>query len=106
MHPSLRLANVHKPMIRFLGKRQWPSHPEPQHAHPFAPPELQQKFSEFVKKFQGGSTSSASSSAAKSKSSGGQVFEEFWQAPARFWKRELQEWEVDLVQSGGASRHG
>ena len=24
MHPSLRLANAHKPLIRFLGKRQWP----------------------------------------------------------------------------------
>ena len=33
----------------------------------------------------------------KSSSATGPVYEEFWQAPARFWKRELQDWEIDLV---------
>ena len=32
MHPTLRLANAHRPLIRFLGRRQWPSStPAPLH---------------------------------------------------------------------------
>ncbi|KAI0765526.1 hypothetical protein BC629DRAFT_915231 [Irpex lacteus] len=56
MHPSLRLANaaathrVHKPLINFLGKRKWPSTPEPQHPHPQAPADLQKSFSDFLSK--------------------------------------------------------
>ncbi|TFK81626.1 hypothetical protein K466DRAFT_557675 [Polyporus arcularius HHB13444] len=106
MHPSLRLANAHKPLIRFIGKRQWSAKPEEQHPHPFAPPELKQHFADFLKKFQSSpkaSTSGSTSSAKKSGSSNGLVYEEFWQAPARYWKRELQDWEIELVQSGGAS---
>ncbi|KAI0759705.1 hypothetical protein BD413DRAFT_487365 [Trametes elegans] len=110
MLPTLRLANAHKPLIRFIGKRQWPAKPEEQHPHPFAPPELKQQFSDFLKKFQsspsaapaGPSSSSASSSTSGSQ---GPVFQEFWQAPPRLWKHELQEWEIELVQSGGASLH-
>ncbi|KAI1788931.1 hypothetical protein LXA43DRAFT_893773 [Ganoderma leucocontextum] len=108
MHPSLRVANARQPLIRFLGKRQWPTKPEEQHPHPFAPPELKQHFSDFLKKFQStpavASSVSASASSAN-KASGGQVFEEFWQAPARLWKHDLEEWEIELVQSGGATRH-
>ena len=28
----------------------------------------------------------------------GPAFEDFWQAPSRYWKRELDDWEIDLVQ--------
>ncbi|EJF63125.1 hypothetical protein BD309DRAFT_945311 [Dichomitus squalens] len=107
MHPSLRLANqARQPLIRFLGKRQWPSKPEEQHPHPFAPQELKERFGEFVKKFQTAPAAAASGSgAAKKSSSSAKVFEEFWQAPSRFWKHDLEEWEIDLVQSGGATRH-
>ncbi|KAI0693489.1 hypothetical protein BC835DRAFT_1072493 [Cytidiella melzeri] len=89
MHPSLRLANatphrVHKPLIHFIGKRQWPSAPQPQHPHPQAPADLQKSFSEFL-------------------TGGAQVFTDFWQAPQRFWKRELSEAEIEVITSGGAS---
>ncbi|KAI0751672.1 hypothetical protein C8Q80DRAFT_592450 [Daedaleopsis nitida] len=103
MHPSLRVANAHKPLIRFLGKRQWPAKPEEQHPHPFAPSELKQHFSDFVKKFQSASSTGPAPSKNSSSSGNAQVFEEFWQAPARFWKRDLEDWEIDLVHSGGAS---
>ncbi|RPD62130.1 hypothetical protein L226DRAFT_79447 [Lentinus tigrinus ALCF2SS1-7] len=105
MLPTLRLANARKPLIRFIGKRQWPSKPEEQHPHPFAPPELKQHFADFLKKFQSSSATSSSSATAKNGSATGPVYEEFWQAPARYRKRELEEWEIDLVQSGGASVH-
>ncbi|CDO78059.1 hypothetical protein BN946_scf184826.g4 [Trametes cinnabarina] len=109
MRPSLRLANIHKPLIRFLGRRQWPAKPEEPHPHPFASPEAKEHFQDFLKKFQSSSSASASSgSTAASSSKGGPkgpVYQEFWQAPPRYWKRELQEWEIELVQTGGASLH-
>ncbi|KAI0643602.1 hypothetical protein C8Q79DRAFT_975737 [Trametes meyenii] len=107
MLPTLRLANAHKPLIRFLGKRQWPAKPETQHPHPFAPPEAKQHFADFLKKFQSSSSAApASTTSAPSKNgASSQAFQEFWQAPPRLWKRELQDWEIELVQSGGASLH-
>ncbi|KAI9069548.1 hypothetical protein FKP32DRAFT_1608348 [Trametes sanguinea] len=98
MLPSLRLANAHKPLIRFLGRRQWPA-------------KAKQHFQDFLKKLQSSSTASATSTATASSSSSsksgakGQVYQDFWQAPPRYWKRELQDWEIDLVQTGGASLH-
>ncbi|KAI0352786.1 hypothetical protein OH77DRAFT_1408523 [Trametes cingulata] len=113
MLPSLRLANAHKPLIRFLGRRQWPSKPEEQHPHPFAPQELKQHFSDFLKKFEssssaasGGPTSAAPKASSPSKSGAkGPVYQDFWQAPPRLWKHDLKDWEIELVQSGGASLH-
>ncbi|KAI0676670.1 hypothetical protein C8Q78DRAFT_998837 [Trametes maxima] len=69
MLPSLRLANAHKPLIRFLGKRQWPAKPGVQHPHPFAPPEAKQHFADFLKKFQSSSSSAPASASAVSSSS-------------------------------------
>ncbi|KAI0758946.1 hypothetical protein C8Q74DRAFT_1301013 [Fomes fomentarius] len=100
MLPSLRVANAHRPLIHFLGKRQWPSKLGEQHPHPFAPNDLKEHFADFVKKFQTAASASSSSGATpakKSSSSNGPVFEEFWQAPARLWKRDLADWEIDLV---------
>lgn len=120
MLPSLRLANAHKPLIRFLGRRQWPASthtstpaqipganrlrctgPEEQHPHPFAPSELKEHFADFVKKFQSApsstSTATAASSASKSGAEGA-VYQDFWQAPPHLWKRELRDWEIELVQ--------
>jgi len=111
MRPSLRLcsaARVRQPLIHFVGKRQWPTTPEAQHAHPAAPPELKQAFSDFLKKFQASAVSSSPAGSVKTSSSrkdGDQVFEEFWQAPARFWKHDLEDWEIELVSTGGASLH-
>ncbi|KAF9077109.1 hypothetical protein BDP27DRAFT_1282993 [Rhodocollybia butyracea] len=93
MHPSVRVfaARVHTPLIRFLGKRSWPSSPEAPHAHPFAPPEFQSK------------TYSKATSASESSKN---VFHEFWEAPEKFWKprvHQLEETEIDAILSGGAS---
>ncbi|ESK88043.1 hypothetical protein Moror_10784 [Moniliophthora roreri MCA 2997] len=97
MHPTVRIfsARAHTPLIRFLGKRTW-SGSETPHAHPAAPAELQNKnYSEF-------STSPASSSNSVPSSSKN-VFREFWEAPERLWKKEIDEREIDAVLSGGAS---
>ncbi|CAL1713620.1 unnamed protein product [Somion occarium] len=109
MHPTFRLG-VHKPLIRFIGKRQWPSKPEPQHPHPFAPAELKKAFSDFVSKFQssGAQAGLSSTQPATSQPKSGpnvHVYQEFWQAPERLWKSDLSEEEVELAMSGGASRY-
>jgi len=112
MRPSLRLldSRVHKPLIHFVGRRQWPSHPETPHPHPFAPSELKERFSDFLKKFQSSSSFSPAASgdagaASSTGSSGGnvQVYEEFWKAPARLLESHIDEAEMEAIESGGAS---
>ncbi|KAJ3712265.1 hypothetical protein C8R42DRAFT_687446 [Lentinula raphanica] len=106
MHPSVRIfaERVHTPLIRFLGKRSWPS--KTPHAHPFAPSEFQNKnYTQFSK---GASESgpSASSSSSSSGSKSNNAFQEFWEAPERFWKprvHQLEEVEIDAILSGGAT---
>ncbi|KAL0949117.1 hypothetical protein HGRIS_009204 [Hohenbuehelia grisea] len=100
MIPTLRVCSsrVHQPLIKFLGRRSWPSTPESPHAHAFAPGGTMPR-----------STSSAQSSSptnSATKSSGKPVYAEFWEAPERFWRprvRELPEWEIEAVLTGGAS---
>ncbi|KAJ3826444.1 hypothetical protein F5878DRAFT_565611 [Lentinula raphanica] len=108
MHPSVRIfaERVHTPLIRFLGKRSWPSSPETPHAHPFAPSEFQNKnYTQFSKgASESGPSASSSSSSSGSKSSN--AFQEFWEAPERFWKpkvHQLEEVEIDAILSGGAT---
>ncbi|KAI0311597.1 hypothetical protein OF83DRAFT_744182, partial [Amylostereum chailletii] len=50
MLPSLRLCaeHGHKPLIRFLGKRSWPSTPSPQRPHPAAPQQFKDAFPDFL----------------------------------------------------------
>ncbi|KAJ7760374.1 hypothetical protein B0H16DRAFT_1532100 [Mycena metata] len=90
MRATLRvLAAQHQPLIRFLGKRSWPSGQATPHAHPAAPPEFQKRF--LRPSPQVGTDS---------------VVSEFWEAPERFWRpriRELEESEIDAILSGGAS---
>ncbi|KAF7370767.1 hypothetical protein MSAN_00710100 [Mycena sanguinolenta] len=78
MRPALRVLAAHRqPLIKFVGKRSWPSTQATPHAHPAAPPEFQKR-----------------------------VVSEFWLAPERFWRprgRELEESEIEAVLSGGAS---
>ncbi|RDB15488.1 hypothetical protein Hypma_004185 [Hypsizygus marmoreus] len=99
MHPSLRVcsARAHQPLIRFLGKRTYPSTPSTPHAHPAAPAELKKRFEELF------STSEASGSAPVASSGSKVVFAEFWEAPERFWKRDIEDSEIDAILSGGAS---
>ncbi|TFY66874.1 hypothetical protein EVG20_g4210 [Dentipellis fragilis] len=105
MHPSLRVA--HKPLINFLGKRQWPTTPGPQHAHPAAPEQLKAAFSDFLKKYESTSSGATASNGSSGTSpSGKQVYDDFWEAPARIWNpriRHIEEAEIDAVSSGGAS---
>ncbi|KAG7092606.1 hypothetical protein E1B28_008949 [Marasmius oreades] len=107
MHPTARIfsARVHTPLIRFLGKRDWPSGSETPHVHPAAPTELRNKnFSDFSTA--SSSSQSPNSSSLSSPSSTSKAFKEFWEAPQRLCSpkvRELEEWEIDAVLSGGAS---
>ncbi|KAJ7065922.1 hypothetical protein B0H15DRAFT_958471 [Mycena belliarum] len=98
MRATLRVlaARVHQPLIKFPGKRSWPS--TTPHAHPAAPPELQKRFSDSV--------TALPPSAGKTKA--GTVVPEYWEAPERFWRpriRELENAEIEAVLSGGASLH-
>lgn len=69
-----------------------------QHPHPFAPSELRQSFEDFVRKFRAsGSSSASTSSSASSRTSGAAVYEEFWQAPERLWKKRFDEAEMDAI---------
>ncbi|KAJ6518612.1 hypothetical protein C8R45DRAFT_948683 [Mycena sanguinolenta] len=96
MRAALRVLAAHRqPLIKFVGKRSWPSSHATPHAHPAAPPEFQKRFSDVTPK---------SSTEGKGKSAS--VVSEFWLAPERFWRprgRELAESEIDAVLSGGAS---
>ncbi|KAF7294451.1 hypothetical protein MKEN_01437600 [Mycena kentingensis (nom. inval.)] len=94
MFPTRRVL-AHHPLIKFLGKRTWPSGPTPAKGHPAAPPEFQKAFSAVT----------SGSPASASKSGGGGALSEFWEAPRRFWHRELEESEIDAITSGGASLH-
>ncbi|KAJ7594817.1 hypothetical protein C8J56DRAFT_1161356 [Mycena floridula] len=90
MRPTLRVFR-HSPLIKFIGKRSWPSAPEAPHGHPAAPPEYRNPF-KGVK------------SSSKSLKSG--TFSEFWDAPPRFWQpktRWLEDAEIEAISSGGAS---
>jgi small subunit ribosomal protein YMR-31 len=114
MHASLRVfsANIHQPLIKFLGKRNWPSSklivaleilpsrkagaagPDMPHAHPAAPSELKKSFSDFGRTFE------ATSSSSPLKTHRKDVFPEFWEAPDRFWRpkvRELEAAEIDAI---------
>ncbi|KAH8826961.1 hypothetical protein DL96DRAFT_1802465 [Flagelloscypha sp. PMI_526] len=104
MHPSLRVcsARPHQPLIRFLGKRSWPpsAHPEPK-PHPSAPDEIKQGFGDFLKRL----ASSEAGAGSSATTGGNSSFDNFWDAPDRFWRpknRELEDSEIDLVLNGGA----
>ncbi|KAK7030617.1 hypothetical protein R3P38DRAFT_2929537 [Favolaschia claudopus] len=97
MHITIRaLASHRQPLIKFIGKRSWPSTHDAPHAHPAAPPEFQKRHYDDV---------APSKSPSERKNSGGAALE-FWQVPERFWNprgRELEEREISAVLSGGAS---
>lgn len=124
MQPTVRAlaqqaSHIHRPLIHFLGKRQWStsiymlaaahysslsypflllSEPESPHPHPAAPVELQKSFPDFLKKFE--SSASGSPSSTSSSSSAKQVYGEFWEAPSWVWKprvRVLEEAEMDVI---------
>ena len=112
MHPTIRLAAAHRPLIRFLGKRSWPSSacgpslsvihwtdgsiaPDVQHAHPAAPEELKKSFGEFLKKFQ-----SPARAGGDGSGSGAHVYQEYWEAPSKYWSsrvKKISDEEIDAV---------
>ncbi|KAG6845841.1 hypothetical protein H0H87_002532 [Tephrocybe sp. NHM501043] len=101
MHPSLRVlsSRAHQPLIKFLGKRTYPTTPSPPQAHPAAPAELKSRFSEFIKKIEASGEKASTTLASNS------VLSEFWQAPERLWRQDIEEAEIDAILSGGASLH-
>ncbi|PAV20587.1 hypothetical protein PNOK_0321400 [Pyrrhoderma noxium] len=110
MFPSVARASArtHKPLIHFIGKRQWPSKPEPPTAHPAGPPEYKAHFEDFLKKFKQALAGPSSTKASSRETSDSSAYEEFWQAPSRLWNprvHHLTEAEVEAIQSGGASLH-
>ncbi|KAF8495229.1 hypothetical protein F5888DRAFT_590983 [Russula emetica] len=101
MHPSFRAS--HRPLISFIGKRQWPPGPQPQRPHPAAPVQLKETFSDFLKKFNSQSPSPGKNSQQNSQRL---TFKDFWEAPEPLWRpriRQLEDAEIDAVLSGGAS---
>jgi len=102
MHPSFRVA--HRPLISFIGKRQWPPGPQPQRPHPAAPEQFKEAFPDFLEKFK--SHLSPSPSKITQNNTRGLLFNDFWEAPGRVWRpriSQLDDTEIDAVLSGGAS---
>ena len=102
MHPSLRVCSsrAHQPLIKFLGKRIFPScqsrrtlhsrsidssqtDPTQPHAHPAAPVELKEGFSAIQ--------------TPPPNSGSHPVFSNFWEAPERFWRKELEDTEIEAI---------
>jgi small subunit ribosomal protein YMR-31 len=112
MHPSFRAA--HRPLISFIGKRQWPpgscriffsvciptqhsAGPQPQRPHPAAPAQLKETFSDFLKKYNSPSPSSGRNAQQNSQRP---TFKDFWEAPVSLWRpriRQLEDAEIDAV---------
>jgi small subunit ribosomal protein YMR-31 len=115
MHPTTRLlaARVHQPLIRF-GRRSQPSGKfitsmrtgfslcmpvARAHAHPFAPPKSRESFDDFVR-------SQSTQLAVDSSTSPDvvppderkKVYHDFWEAPERYWKHELEDYEIHAIQ--------
>ncbi|KAF9020604.1 hypothetical protein BDZ89DRAFT_264683 [Hymenopellis radicata] len=90
MHPSARLG--YTPLIKFIGKRTWPSGPSTPYAHPAGVP------------LPAGFSKSAPTPGLSKSSLGPAIFSEFWEAPKRFWMRELSADEMIAIETGGASK--
>ncbi|THH32157.1 hypothetical protein EUX98_g2028 [Antrodiella citrinella] len=105
MLPTLvrRSATARKPLIHFIGKRQWPAHTDAPHPHPYAPAEIKQAFGEFTSKSASSAAPSQSAPSSSKSGSGVQAYEEFWYAPERLWRHTIDEVEIDAILSGGAT---
>ncbi|KAF8164922.1 hypothetical protein B0H34DRAFT_647798 [Crassisporium funariophilum] len=107
MHPSVRCfsaARAHQPLIKFLGKRTYPSNPDVPHAHPAAPTEFKQRFSEWVKSVRSPETAPEPVAKASPKADTNQSnvshYDDYWEAPSRFWRprvRYIEEDEMDAI---------
>ncbi|KAJ7237014.1 hypothetical protein C8J57DRAFT_1376171 [Mycena rebaudengoi] len=100
MHASLRVLRAHQPLIKFTGKRAWPSSTPPQAPHRTHTP----RAAEFRKRF----SDAASGNGEGIRTEPWGAVSEFWEAPERFWRprvRELEESEIEAVLSGGASSY-
>ncbi|KNZ73993.1 hypothetical protein J132_08646 [Termitomyces sp. J132] len=91
MHPSLRVlsSRAHQPLIKFLGKRTFPNTPSVPHAHPAAPAEIKSQFSQFLKKIEASVKTSTPASTA--------LLKDFWEAPERLWKQDIEEAEIEAI---------
>ena len=82
--------------------------PEAPHPHPLATPDLKSAFTDSLRKAQASASESSAvstqggshpSSTPSQQAKGGnaQVYQNFWEAPERYWKHDLNDWEVELV---------
>jgi len=104
MHPSIRTlsSRAHQPLIKFIGKRTYPRTRDTPQAHPAAPADVKTRFFAFLKKVE---HSYGSHEGGPPASSSNNVLNEFWEAPERLWKRDIEQAEIDAILSGGASVH-
>ncbi|PPQ79571.1 hypothetical protein CVT25_003453 [Psilocybe cyanescens] len=71
--------------------------PDAPHPHPAAPVELKQRFSEFLAKHKSSESTVSSSSSSESSTN---IYNDFWEAPSRFWRpriRKIEEDEMDAI---------
>jgi len=74
--------------------------PDTPHPHPAAPAEFKERFSEFLAKMNSSGASPKTSSTKPSSSGNVNTFDQFWEAPSRFWQprvRDMSEAEMDAI---------
>ncbi|EKD03151.1 hypothetical protein A1Q2_02600 [Trichosporon asahii var. asahii CBS 8904] len=102
-------VRARNPLIKFLGKRSWPTSAAKPAVHPLAPKEIQASFDDFLKKFSSAAGASVSSGPVAGaiplyKESSKPADFEDWEAPSYLWQqREFSDAEIDAVMSGGAT---
>jgi len=87
-------------LIRFIGKRIYPSSPDVPHAHAAAPLELQQQFLNKMNSSNPQGIQTKASAKYTSSSVNISHYHDFWEAPSRFWKprvRRLEDQEMDAI---------
>jgi small subunit ribosomal protein YMR-31 len=69
--------------------------PEQPHAHPAAPQNIKDAFPGFLKKFN--ASESGTSGGGSSKKEAATLYNEFWEAPSRYWVKNMSEDEMEAI---------
>ncbi|KAH9814142.1 hypothetical protein DFH28DRAFT_317526 [Melampsora americana] len=107
---TARHANhVHKPLIRFIGKRLHDHKPTPTGPHPMAPTEIRENFSNFLHhQRQASRTSTQSNSKSSSSSSSSNstsrvmIYDDISELPYSYIRPSQEE--IELINGGGVVR--
>ncbi|KAG6873998.1 hypothetical protein C0995_007955 [Termitomyces sp. Mi166 len=75
-----------------------PPAPSVSHPHPAAPAEIKNQFSEFLKKIEASVKTSSTTPASAG------VLKNFWEAPERLWKQDIEEAEIEAILDTKTSR--